>query len=105
MAERVKNHEVSISIKGDTAFEEGITEELQTYRIKNPDSDTVKISLEGKEMQKQTLGRSPDLSDAFIFRAYFALRKTFHSISDAEINIGLAEQMAWNEDFDPFDVV
>lgn len=105
MAERVKNHEVSISVKGDTGFLEKITDELQTYKLKNPDDDMAKIALEGKDEQKKVLGRSPDLSDAFIFRGYFALKKSFRATTETDLNMGMYEEMAWQSDYDPFEVV
>ena len=105
MAERVKKHEVAVSVHGDSDFLENLAAELQTYRLKNPDNDLAKISLCGKEDQKKTLGRSPDLSDAFIFRGYFALKKSFRAVTETDQNIALMENMEWQSDFDPFEVV
>ena len=105
MGERVKNHEVAISCSGDSAFEEALIEELQTYKLKHPDNDLAKISMVSKDEQKLTLGRSPDYGDAFIMRGYFALKKSFRAISETEENMAMFENMEWQADFDPFEVV
>ena len=44
---KTNRHEVAISIEDDK-FKEDLTQELQVYRVKNPDNDTLKISLISK---------------------------------------------------------
>lgn len=49
-----------------------LTEELGQIKQKDPDKDG-KISLIGKDVIKENIGRSPDLADALMMRMYFEL--------------------------------
>ena len=52
-----------------------LIEELGQIKQKDPDKDG-KISLIGKDVIKENIGRSPDLSDALMMRMYFEVRGT-----------------------------
>jgi len=103
MAMLVDKHEVSIAVK-DQEFKEKLTEELSTYKIKNPDNDTQKIRLVSKDEQKDTLGRSPDYGDAFIMRGFFELKRTFKAITPQQAKLERQQQVMEDIDFDPFSV-
>lgn len=105
MAEKVKSHQVSIAIKGNQDFADSLTEELQTYKIKHPDNDLLKIGLVSKDDQKLTLGRSPDYGDAFIMRGLFSLKRSFRSISPEQEAFNRAQEAANHRDFDPFSIL
>lgn len=78
MAEKVNNHEIEIAIE-DEGFREDLSQELEVIRRKDIDNDNAKLSLIPKDDIKQIIGRSPDLSDAFIMRAFFDLKPEYRS--------------------------
>lgn len=71
-AEKVNNHEASVSTK-DQRIQEWLSEELEQIKEVNVDGDG-KRQLVPKEETKIVLGRSPDFGDAFIMRAVFDLK-------------------------------
>ena len=81
MAEKVNNHEVEVAID-DPVFQELLAQELEVIRRKDVDNDNSKLSLVPKDELKQIIGRSPDLSDPFIFRMYFELKQEYSSTND-----------------------
>ncbi len=60
--------DVSVDVK------EKIIEELEQVKQNNIDKDA-KISLVSKETIKQSIGRSPDVTDALMMRMYFEIKK------------------------------
>lgn len=104
MAEKTNRHEVAISIEDDK-FKEDLTQELQVYRVKNPDNDTLKISLISKDDMKSELGRSPDYGDAFIMRGFFTLKREFRTFTEEEEFQFKRQELMDSMDFDPFSVV
>ena len=51
-----------------------IIEELEQIRRKDPDKDG-KLAIEGKDVIKENIGRSPDYGDALMMRVYFDIKK------------------------------
>jgi hypothetical protein len=105
MAQQTNNHKVKVSIEGDMEFQEAIAQELQTYKIKNADDDMTKLRLESKEIQKGSLGRSPDYGDAFIMRGFFELKKEFRALTPEQEKAIIRKEIADQMDFDQFDVL
>ena len=68
LAELVNTGKIYIK---DKRYKEQIIEELEIVKRTNVDKDSVKLSIEGKEIVKQKLGRSPDYSDAIMMRMWF----------------------------------
>lgn len=63
-----------IGIEGiTTSDKEKLIEELEQIKQKDIDKDN-KISLVGKEIIKENIGRSPDISDALMMRMYYELK-------------------------------
>jgi hypothetical protein len=56
----------------DVAMREEIEEEIAQWRRENPDDDQ-KIRIVPKDVVKERLGRSPDVTDTFIFRMVYEL--------------------------------
>ncbi len=102
MAQKTKKHEVAITIDNpDTEFVEALPQELGQFIIKNPENDTIKMTLIPKDEMKQALGRSPDYADAFIMRGYFTLKREFTVLTPAEEEEERWQQMVDESDFDP----
>jgi len=71
LAELINEHKIAFKIP---EYREQIIEELTSLlRQKNVDSDGKK-QIKPKEDVKEELGRSPDIGDTFIYRAWFELR-------------------------------
>lgn len=71
LAELVETHK--IAVKGAEIDEqEMLVEEMVTIKQKDPDKEQ-KLRLIPKEEIKESLGRSPDGSDTFIFRMFFEI--------------------------------
>lgn len=69
-AELINTHKIAVRIEG---YRDDIIEELSTtLREKDPDTEG-RLRLVPKDEVKSTLGRSPDIGDTIIMRAYFAL--------------------------------
>ncbi len=106
MAQKVKKHEVAITIDNpDTEFMEELPQELGQFIIKNPENDTIKMALIPKPEMKQSLGRSPDYADAFIMRAYFTLKREFYVMTPKEEEEAKWQDLMDNTDFDPHDPI
>lgn len=103
MAQKVKKHEVAISIQDvDTEFKEFLPQELGQFIVKNPENDTIKMALIPKDEMKQALGRSPDYGDAFIMRAFFTLKREFYIMTPKEEEEAKWQDLMEDTDFDPF---
>ncbi len=76
LAELVNEGKIAIQ---DKAFQQEIIEELEIVRRDKIDKDSIKLSIEGKDKQKQRLGRSPDIGDALMMRMYYEV-KTNHGV-------------------------
>lgn len=74
LAEKINNHEISISAEIDEATKEEIIEELMQLKRKITTTES-KLSLVPKDEVKEALGRSPDFSDMLMMRMYFELKK------------------------------
>lgn len=71
LANFINNHELACSIK-DVRVKERIIEELFMYQdVSKGDG---KRMATGKDVIKEALGRSPDISDTFIMRMYFEIK-------------------------------
>lgn len=72
LAELINEHQIALSVSD---YRNVIIEELSALlRYKNADSDG-KLQLRPKEDVKIELGRSPDIGDPIIYRAWFELQK------------------------------
>lgn len=72
LAELINEHKITFQLP---ELRDIIVEELTaSLRHKDPSSDG-KLQLKPKDEVKISLGRSPDVADTFIFRAWFELRK------------------------------
>lgn len=73
LAELINEHKIALSVP---KYRDTIIEELTALlRMKEVDSDK-KLAIKSKDEVKQILGRSPDIGDALIYRAWFELMKT-----------------------------
>lgn len=72
LAEKIKNHEVSITAPLDEPTKEMIIEDLQ--QLKKEETPTEQpLKLISKDVIKEALGRSPDFGDMMLMRMYFEL--------------------------------
>lgn len=72
LAELINEHKIAFKVP---EYRDKIIEELTSLlRQKNVDSDG-KLQIKPKEDIKEELGRSPDIGDTFIYRAWFELKK------------------------------
>lgn len=72
LAELINEHKISFAVP---EYRDIIIEELSALlRQKNVDSDR-KLQIKPKDEVKQELGKSPDVGDTIIYRAWFELRK------------------------------
>jgi len=55
----------------DKTFKDVIISELEVIKRDKVDKDQQKLAIEGKDIQKQKLGRSPDYADALMMRMWF----------------------------------
>jgi phage terminase large subunit len=55
----------------DKTFKDVIISELEVIKRDKVDKDQQKLAIEGKDIQKQKLGRSPDFADALMMRMWF----------------------------------
>jgi len=72
LSDMVKEGKISINVM-DSAIVEELTQELLTVRLKDVDKDN-KIQVISKDEQKKILGKSPDLSDALMFRMFWEIK-------------------------------
>lgn len=87
LAELINEHKMSCKVfEMRTELMEDVSSIL---RQKNPDSDG-KLQLRSKEEVKEELGRSPDVGDTLLMRAYFELKK------EADPNYGTNQEHVIN---------
>ncbi len=73
LAELINEHRIKFSVP--VAYKEEIIEDLTAIlRQKDPDSDG-KLELRSKDDVKREIGRSPDVGDMILMRAWFELRR------------------------------
>ena len=73
-ADKINNGEIYLG--GGSNYMKEIIEEFESVRRFHYERDMTKLSITPKENVKQTLGRSPDFSDAIVMRMFFQLNKT-----------------------------
>jgi hypothetical protein len=74
LAKQIKNH--AIAIRNITGLNrQQLVEELEQLKTKDSDKDG-RLKIVPKEMLKELLGRSPDLSDAMMMRMWYELKQT-----------------------------
>ena len=61
----------------DTTYRDAIISELEIVKRAQVDKDSQKLAIEGKEIQKQKLGHSPDYADAIMMRMWFHIKKNY----------------------------
>jgi hypothetical protein len=86
-ADKVNNHVATISAKLKEEDREYLIEELGQIRRKITGDDST-LQLIAKEEIKENLGRSPDLSDCMMMRAYFELDKPKKFNYDPSLGFG-----------------
>lgn len=84
MSEKVNAHEVEIAVD-NIEIQELLSQELEVIRQRDVDNDNTKLALMSKEEIKQIIGRSPDLSDAFIMRGFFGLKREYRNSGEFEM--------------------
>ena len=75
LAELVQSDSLFVKCNDFTVVDE-ITKELEQVKRDKIDSDG-KLQIVSKEIVKQSIGRSPDYSDALMMRMYFCFEQTF----------------------------
>jgi hypothetical protein len=75
LAELIQTDQVYIKCQEQTIIDD-ITKELEMVKRDKIDSDG-KLRIISKETVKQSIGRSPDYSDALMMRMYFCFEQTF----------------------------
>ena len=75
LAELIQSDKIFINCKEQTIIDE-ITKELEMVKRDKIDSDG-KLQIISKETVKESIGRSPDYSDALMMRMYFCFEQTF----------------------------
>lgn len=73
-AEEVNNGRIYIA---DQRYKNEIIQELEIVKRDKIDKDTQKLAIEGKDIVKQKLGRSPDFADAIIMRAWYMVKGSY----------------------------
>lgn len=68
LADLVNDHKIKVTCSDE--IKELLAEELGQIKRKDGDKEG-RMEIEGKEMQKEMLGRSPDIADTFVMRMYF----------------------------------
>ena len=74
LAQVAEEGSIGIDELRDSDIKRLLIEELEQVKQKNVDKDA-KISLVDKDAIKESIGRSPDIADALMFRMYFELAK------------------------------
>ena len=72
LSELFKEGKISLNLMDPHVIDE-LTQELLSIKLKDVDKDN-KVAVMSKEEQKKVLGKSPDLSDAIMFRMYYELK-------------------------------
>lgn len=83
LADMINNHRIAIDVNlvatieeiTPERFKEMLKEELEYIKAKNVDNDSKKKQVVPKDEIKESLGRSPDLSDPLMMRMWFELPK------------------------------
>jgi len=89
IAELINEHKIAFKVED---YREEIISDLNALlRAKHIDSDQ-KLAIKKKEDIKQELGRSPDLGDTIIYRAWFELKNEAMSSSNEEVTISQKRQ-------------
>lgn len=86
-AEKVNNHQVTVSAPLTEVDRDLLVEELGQIRRKITGDDST-LQIITKEEIKENLGRSPDLSDMMMMRAYFELDKPKKFVYDPSLGFG-----------------
>lgn len=81
LAKAVNEHQLACTVE-DVTIKEAIIEELSTYQ--DASKGDGKRFPTPKEDVKELIGRSPDISDTFIMRMYFEVRKKVESVGSEE---------------------
>ena len=68
LAEMINSNKIYIE---DQKYKDLIIEELEIIKRDKVDKDQQKLAIEGKEIQKRKLGRSPDFADALMMRMFY----------------------------------
>jgi phage terminase large subunit len=71
LADMVNTHKIAMRV-GDEEVKQTLVEELEVVRSKDEVIEG-KLSIESKDVVKELIGRSPDLSDALMLRMFFEL--------------------------------
>jgi hypothetical protein len=74
LAELFKERKISINILVPSVIDD-LTQELLAVKLKDVDKDN-KIQITSKDEMKKILGKSPDLSDAFMMRMYYEIKNS-----------------------------
>jgi phage terminase large subunit len=72
LSELFKEGKISINVMEPSVVDE-LTQELLAVKLKDIDKDN-KVAVMSKDEMKKILGKSPDLSDAFMMRMYFEVK-------------------------------
>lgn len=72
LSELFKEGKISINVMEPSIIDE-LTQELLAVKLKDIDKDN-KVAVMSKDEMKKILGKSPDLSDAFMMRMYFEVK-------------------------------
>jgi hypothetical protein len=72
LSQMFKEGLISVNIS-EPALVDDLTQELLAVKLKDVDKDN-KVSVASKDEMKKILGKSPDLSDAFMMRMYYEIK-------------------------------
>jgi len=72
LSELFKEGKISINVMEPSVVDE-LTQELLAVKLKDIDKDN-KVAVMSKDEMKKILGKSPDLSDAFMMRMYYEIK-------------------------------
>ena len=72
LSELFKEGKISINVMEPSIVDE-LTQELLAVKLKDIDKDN-KVAVQSKDEMKKILGKSPDLSDAFMMRMYYEIK-------------------------------
>jgi phage terminase large subunit len=74
LADKVNKGEMFLECVRDTAMQDLVKQELAQVKSLDADKDS-KLKMQSKEVTKQNIGRSPDISDMLAYRMYFDIAK------------------------------
>lgn len=95
LAELITEHKVALQLPDQRDI---IIEELTALLRSKDNSEDRKLQLKPKDLVKEDLGRSPDIGDSIIFRAWFELKK------DAKDEDPVVEQVITLRQRDQFEI-